>query len=129
VRVLCGSPVEALPSGGGCPAGPSPLCGSPAGPLRLGAPLWDPPLLSLTDSHNPRQLCLSRAHHHGALSHTNHPPLYCQMAVGLDFAPLDGLTKFFLFAGSQVAGTVVSLTAGEVYLKSTAKSRIDAKAI
>jgi len=51
------------------------------------------------------------------------------MAVGLDFAPLDGLTKFFLFAGSQVAGTVVSLTAGEVYLKSTAKSRIDAKAI
>ena len=48
-------------SGGGSPAGPSPLCGSPP----VGGPLWGPPLRYLTDSHSPRQLCLSRAHHTG----------------------------------------------------------------
>jgi len=26
----------------------------------------------------------------------SYPPLYCQIAVGLGFVPLDGLTKFFL---------------------------------
>jgi len=46
VFVLCGSPVWALPSGGGSSVGPSPLCGSPVwvpcvGPL-CGSPAWVP---------------------------------------------------------------------------------------